>query len=245
MPAPAPSPLPAPAAKTTAGDADSAEIEATIKKVAKETLLEYTADFSDTKRWMNVVADQYTVDATREATIAAWPASQAIGAQLEKQLMSGNVAPRAQAAYDEALKNMEANAAAAAVKPADLAAFSIAPDAVHMAAHSATHTLSGPIARQSLLNAQQVLGSIATGVVVDELDGKVQEIADDPVPLAHHIDSSFEILDSKAPKEFAKIATESANQLVAQMKAAEALAGPSPSPAAGPVAAPPAPPSLF
>jgi len=237
MPASAPSPHPADTTKTPEGDADSDEIASTMKKVSENTLNDLTAEIGDTKRWMNVVADQYTVDATREATIAAWPASRQLGQQLETQLTSGPVSEKAQEAYIMALNSMEAAASAAAKKPADVAAYSVAPEAVHMAAHVATHSLSGPIARESILNAQHVLGSIATGVVVDQLDSKVQEIKQN-IDVSHHIDKTFRALNQSMTQEFSKLAAETANTLVAQMKAVQGVMGPGPSPA--PVALPPA-----
>jgi hypothetical protein len=232
-PAPAPSPLPAPTVKTSDGDADSKEIETQMKKVAKETLLQATAEISDTKRWMKIVADKYTADAAVDAVKAGYPATQAIGQQLEMQIMSGDVSTRAQSAFVEAVNTMQANAAAAAKVPADGAAFSVASEAVHIASKAATEALSAPIARQSILNAQHVLGGVASGVVVDQLDDKVQEIRADP-DMAHHIDHTFNIINQNAPADFSKLATQTANTLIAQMKMVSkaALPGPSPAPAA-------------
>lgn len=240
-PDPAPGPAPMPAVDTPEGDADSKEIQKQMKTVAEKTLQQATAEIDDTKKWVNRVADQYTIDATLGAVKEAWPISQEIGQQMEMQMMSGDVTGKAQHAFLYAMSAIKDNAAAAARIPADKAAFSVAPEAVQVATKSATEALSTPIARQSLLNAQHVLGAIATGVVIDQLDDRVQEIRTD-ANVAHHIDSTFQVVNQNAPEEFAKLAKQTANNLIAQMKKgaqAAKTAGSSPAPALQQPGAPP------
>lgn len=233
--APAPAPMSTPgsapvtAADSDNGDKDSEEVKKKIEKVARETLLEGTAKIDDTKKWMLKVAKQYTVDATVESVKAAWPASQAIGQSIETQIMSADAKLKAQSAYNEAVASMQANAKEAATRPADAAALSVAPEAVHIASTTATEHLSKTIARQSILNAQHVLGGLAGSVVVDQVSGQVQDMTDGP-DLAHNIDRSMRLVDKTAPAEFGKLATQTADDIIAQMKAAEGVPGPSPAP---------------
>jgi hypothetical protein len=234
-PAPAPAPMSTPgSAPVTAadgGDKDSDEMRKEIEKVARETLLEGTASIDDTKKWMLKVAEKYTVDATIESVKAAWPASKAMGQAMETQILSADGKQKASSAYMEAMNTIAYNAREAAKRPADAAAFSVAPEAVHVASTTATEHLSKTIARQSILNAQHVLGGLAGSVVVDQLDGRVQELAQGP-DLAHHIDHKMQAVDKNAPAEFDNLAAQTADSIIAQMKAAEGAPGPAPSPIA-------------
>lgn len=241
-PAPAPAPMSTPGAAPVSaidsdeGDADSKEINSQMKKVSDETLKIALAEIDKTKYWMKKVADQYTIAATIDGVKSAWPASQAIGQNLETQVLSGSGAAKAQAAFLEAINDMQSNAMTAAKEPADEAAFSVAPEAVTVATKTATDHLALTIARQSILNAKHVLGGISSGVVVDQLDGKVQEMGGKP--LADKIDHKFHIVDKTVPAEFDKIAAQTVNSIMAQMNLAQ---GPSAAggPGAAPMSAPP------
>merc|ERR1719311_1035495 len=141
----------------------------------------------------------------------------AMGQSLETQILSGEGQQKATAAYNEAMATIAYNAREAAKRPADAAAFSVAPEAVHVASTTATEHLSKTIARQSILNAQHVLGGLAGAVVVDQLDGRVQELAQGP-DLAHHIDHVMQGVDKNAPAEFGNLAAKTADSIIAQMR---------------------------